>query len=93
MTLLITFITFLFVLLKLEHLLNRKNPSISKFTDEMNLDGVYDLSQDDFQLAVGIEHWFEGIKNDGKYLKWMVNHYTYTGEDTLVSATISYPMH
>ena len=76
MTLLVMFLSLFYILLKVEHLFSRKNPSISKFTDATNTDGVYNLNQDDFQLAVGIEHWFEGVKNDGKYLKWMVTHYS-----------------
>ena len=63
-----------------------------KFTEPAN-GGVYDLSQDSFQFAIGIEHWYKGVRNDGKYLKWVINHVKHTGGEGLASEEVLYPMH
>ena len=33
------------------------------------------MTNQGFQLAVGIEHWNGGVKNDPYFLKWVVQHY------------------
>ena len=90
MSTLVVIIASAFAYLKLEHLRLRKNPSVSAFTE--SIDGqLYDVSQDDFQIAIGIDHWFEGVKNDARFLKWIVHFYDQTDADNL--PPIEYPMH
>ena len=55
-------LTFGFALLKLQHLLEFKNPSISTFDQEIDTseENSFSLSSDSFMLAFGIER----IKDD-----------------------------
>ena len=64
---LIMTLTILFGLLKLQHLLQRKNPSISKFILEsaLTVDDTYQLSsENNFQLAIAIENYYTGALTD-----------------------------
>ena len=47
-----------------------------KYIDEhaFNATQSYSLSDNDFMVAVSVENWLEGEKNDPKYVQWVASH-------------------
>ena len=71
-TLLVMLITILFTLLKLEHMLRRNNPSITKFDDasDFYLGEKFDLTEGkNNQMAFAIENSSTGLKYDDRFFK------------------------
>ena len=54
-------------------MLLRKAPAVSVFVDAEGLspDAKFDLTTDEFVMAVSIEHWLTGPKNDSNYIQWV----------------------
>ena len=78
-SLLIMATIFMFATLKLQHLMNKKSPSITTFTDTSAIsnDDTYDVGDDTgFQIAVGLKNYLKGVRNDPRYVKWVVRVYT-----------------
>ena len=86
--------TFLFALLKFKHMYEFKSPTINQFTqtlDEESAEAFYDTSKDSFMIAVGIDHFIDGIKDDPRFVQWVA---TYQGvDDDGNSFEANYPMH
>ena len=71
-TLAISAITLLFALYKFQAMLQRRNPVINQHTElNANSDDGYDLSQPDFQIAVGIQNMVlsESLDDPG-FVRW-----------------------
>ena len=77
-------LTFLFALLKFQHLMENRNPSITTFQQEIeaNHDNGFDLENEGFMIAFGIDTYSEGSKNDERFVKWVARNKikTATGE-------------
>ena len=73
-SLMIMIVTAIFAMIKLQHLLSHKNPSISVFNEEIEAseENSYQIS-DEFMLAFGLDSAF-GLKNDERIVKWVVRH-------------------
>ena len=73
-TLFVAFLTIMFAILKLQHMLARKNPDISKFeSDIFGDDHHFELDpRSNFQVAFGIENTISGFKSDPKFIKFVV---------------------
>ena len=93
LTLLVAILSFLFAALKLQHLVVKKNPSVSVLLEENALDSSVKHSTSDsgFQMAVGLTNWVEGTKNDKRYFKWFMNVNRESPEGNDFS--IKYPLH
>ena len=54
-------------------MLMRKAPAVSVYTDEEGLptDAIFDLTSDEFMLAVNVENWISGPKNESNYIQWV----------------------
>ena len=54
-------------------MLMRKAPAVSVYIDEEGLpsDTIFDLTSDEFMVAVNVEHWQTGPKNDSNYIQWV----------------------
>ena len=92
-SLLVIVTIFLFGLLKLDHLLKKKNPSLSKFDDSIGSDIVvkFDLDKGkNVQMAFAIENFHTGLLNDDRFFKFVAKRYSKI-ED--VFTTTHYPMH
>ena len=64
-------LTFLFGVLKLQHLLTRKNPLITQNTIPLEAGERFDTGSDDFMMAFAVEDKKGVPKNDTQYLRWM----------------------
>ena len=92
-SLLVIVIIVLFGLLKLDHLLKKKNPSITKFDDSIGSDIVvkFDLDQgNNVQMAFALENLKSGLKNDDRFFKFVTKRVHLI--DGIYTATY-YPMH
>ena len=79
LSLFIVFLTFLFALLKLQHLLDYKNPSISTFDQEIEAgeENAFPLSSDDgFNMAFTLDKFNGSVINDERYFKWVARFVT-----------------
>ena len=67
---LIMMLTTSFALLKLQHLLEKKNPTIvrNEIDFESFEDGIYDTSENDFSIAVALTNIWGDVKADPKFL-------------------------
>ena len=81
-------LTFLFAVHKLQHLLERKNPLISTFDQEIepSEENSFSLNTDGFMIAFGIDRYQNGgndYKNDERYVRWFarINTQKLNGED------------
>lgn len=66
-TLGLVYTTFLFALLKFRHMLFFKNPSIASFKQTLHEEdpqAFYPTTKDSFMIALGIEHFLDGVKDD-----------------------------
>ena len=73
-------ITFLFAILKLQHLMSKHNPSVNSFVEE----GAFDLDEkfstadkEDFMMAFQAVTWLDGVRNDPYYVKWMATYWIF----------------
>ena len=66
MSMIIVCLTLGFSLIKLQHMLLKKNPDIIKFTEEKAFDAgtKYSLTDHGFIAAISVENWMEGPKVD-----------------------------
>ena len=66
----------MFTLTKLQQLVTFKNPSIATFDQEIEAgpDNSFQLDQDGFMMAFGIDTYGGGTKNDERYLKWIARY-------------------
>ena len=77
-SILILMLTFVFGLLKLEHMLKRKNSAITTLTEGIDDKDSYSLSQDEFMLAVMVEKTLGGeIPYDARYTRWIAERWEY----------------
>ena len=56
--------------MKLQHMLIRKAPQIFTVTQEdlFDVSDTYNLEDENFMMAIGVEHWVDGPKMDSRYL-------------------------
>ena len=68
-------LTLMFGILKLEHLAQRKNPSIT--TNIMPLEGGerYDTASENFMMAFAVSDKNLSPKNDTRYVKWQARFF------------------
>ena len=62
----------IFGLIKLEHLLSRKNPTLSKNEEALEVGEIYETAKEEFMLAFTVEHWATGVRDDPRYIQWTV---------------------
>ena len=72
LTIIIAGLTTSFALVKLEHLVSRKNPSISVNEEDLAKGETYNALDDDFMMAFSMEHFLTGPKNDLRYIQWVL---------------------
>ena len=62
-------LTTIFSLIRLQHMLVRKNPAvvIIKQPDVFDATERYNIADEDFMFAVSLEHWTDGPKMDLRY--------------------------
>ena len=68
--------TLVFAQMKLKHILEYKSPSITTNSHSIEEGARYDAQRDDFVMAFGIEHFFDGIKDDPRFTQWFVSYKT-----------------
>ena len=70
-------LTFAFGLVKLQHLLERKNPIVTNNTERLEAFDSYSLGSDEFMMAFTL-HPFTGeaLKYDPRYVRWIVRTWT-----------------
>mmetsp|Transcript_27802 Transcript_27802/g.34542 ORF Transcript_27802/g.34542 Transcript_27802/m.34542 type:complete len:192 (-) Transcript_27802:347-922(-) len=92
LSLTILYIIFIFAVMKFQHLMIRKNPLITEFVDKngIELGEKFDLGDSNFMVAVGMESWTRGMRDDPKFVHWVATVYTVTDN---VSKSEYYPMH
>ena len=73
---LIMCVTFVFALLKIQHLINFKKPSIASFYQDLDVgpENAFNLGSDGFMIAFGIETYIDGLRNNPRFLKWIVRN-------------------
>ena len=71
----IMIVTFLFAAVKMQQLLEYKNPSIAIFNQEIeaSVDNSYKVNEG-FMIAFGLDTYGRGMKNDERYVKWIARH-------------------
>ena len=72
----------MFAVLKLQHMLERKNPDLTTFVVEDAFDTTeqYSMDQNSFMVAVAAEHYLDGPKSDPRYVKWIASYQIGTDE-------------
>ena len=87
--------TFLFALLKFKHMSEFKSPSIASFKQTLHEEdpqAFYPTTKDSFMIALGIEHFLEGVKDDPTFAQWIVTYNHVDPEDGIFKQE-TYPMH
>ena len=86
----IVMLTILFGLLKLQHMLERKNPLISTNDVPSELSDEYDLDAEEFMMAFGLED-VNGkmLLHDPDYIKWVAGIWYWTEKEE----SAFYPLH
>ena len=73
-TILIMTVSLMFGIVKLEHLILKRNPNLTTNTESLEDDEVYDSSSDEFMLAFALTS--NGSKNksvyDPRYFRWIL---------------------
>ena len=77
LSLIISLLTFAFSLVKLQDLITHKNPTLIETEVPSEEDARYDLSDSEFMVAVALEHWSQGRKDDPRYTQWLSRFYTF----------------
>ena len=70
LSIVIRILTFSFALIKLQHLASHKNPSVIATDFKLDDDEVYEVARSEFMVAVALEHWLTGRRDDPKYTYW-----------------------
>ena len=82
-TILILTMTFGFALIKFDHLIHKRGPSILKNEIVIEDDAFVDVSSDDFMLAFGLENYTTGkAMYDPRYVKWIVKFWIHDNKDS-----------
>ena len=72
----VIFVTFLFAMVKLEHLMDRKNPNIAQYLLPIEEGDSFDMTSDQFQMAFAIENFntdtsvTKTVANDARFVQW-----------------------
>ena len=75
-SILVLLLTFLYALLKLEHMVERKNPSLTTNTTPVEEGEYYKITSDNFMAAFSIINKVTGEpKSDPRYIRWIVKFY------------------
>lgn len=81
----ILLLTVMFGILKLEHLILRKNPSLTISPKDLQKDDInykYNTADKDFMMAVAAEDMYTGkLVNDPRYIRWYVSFYNHISYD------------
>ena len=85
-SLLIFYVCFLFAALKLQIMLSRKRPFVVTNIDHKAYTNgeIITTAEPDFTLAMGVNNFLTGIKNDPRYFKWVAVHRTYKGGNEML---------
>ena len=70
-------LTFLFALLKFQHMSEFRNPSITTFEEEIEAskENNFSLTSGGFMIAFGMNSYIDGqVKNDERYVKWIARY-------------------
>ena len=70
-------LTFLFALLKFQHMSEFRNPSITTFEEEIeaSIENNFSLQSEGFMIAFGMNSYIDGkVKNDERYVKWIARY-------------------
>ena len=69
-------LTLMFSLLKFQHLMENRNPSITTFQQEIEAseDNGFELANEEFMIAFGLDTYTEGPKNDERIVKWIARN-------------------
>ena len=69
-------LTFMFAVLKFQHLMENRNPSITTFQQEIeaNEGNGFSLANEGFMIAFGLDTYTEGPKNDERIVKWIARN-------------------
>ena len=72
------YITFLFSIMKLKQLVERRNPTVNTYVDSdaLTMDDRFDMSAENFMVAVALEGFYSGLKSDPRYIRWMAEIHT-----------------
>ena len=78
-SMLVLTLTFLFALLKLELLVERKNPSLTSNKSQLDIGERYNTGSEDFIMAFSaINLLTKEAKSDPRYVRWLVHFYENT---------------
>ena len=80
LSLLVIILSVAYSFLKLEDLLNRENPLLITNDLPAALDDTFSIPESDFMLAFTLEDWLTGVKDDPRYIQWIVHEYRMTEE-------------
>ena len=76
----------MFGTIKFRHLLDKKNPAISTFTDTQTIKNEYEYYVDEnkgFKIAVGLNNYRKGVLNDPRYIRWVARVYQWNGDHSV----------
>ena len=93
-SILILILTFIFGILKLEHMITRKNPMMQRLTANIDTKESYSLSQDEFMMAVMIEKsGGKDIPYDSRYTRWIAEGWEYKvrEDEYKITRTLMHP--
>ena len=91
-SLVMIFLTILFGSLKLQHLINKKSPSITTNQQPLEAGVTYKIDQDEFMMAFTAENYDTGAPiTDPRYVKWVTAYWERIDGDWEI--TRWYPMH
>ena len=57
-------------LIKLEHLLQLRNPTLNSNKEPLEEGEIFETSKQEFMIAFTVEHWFDGVKENPRYIQW-----------------------
>ena len=87
----IIYVTILFGSLKLQHLTNKKGPTINTNITPLEAGVTYKIDQDEFMMAFSAENYETNEPlTDPRYVKWVTAYWERVGGKLL---TRFYPMH
>ena len=90
MSLIITTLTIAFSVLKLEHLLHRRNAQVITHETPLELDERYEVANSEFMIAFALESWEVGVKYDQRYIQWTTHIWKFVDG---VKTSDYYPVH
>lgn len=66
-------LTMIFGIIKMQHLLLRKNPDLYEFTEEAAFDETktYSMRDNDFMFAISAFSWTKGVRTDPRYVQFV----------------------